>query len=99
MHVDILHSSSDAWSDAGAERCYSFLYNNEHFVSGKRSKNIYLFYCDSYYAWMRLLKMSHNWVHFNGVIVEIITAINLADQTGCFLETAIISNDQTGCKR
>ena len=26
MHVDILHSSSDAWSDAGAERCYSFFY-------------------------------------------------------------------------
>jgi len=36
------------------------LYNNERYVSGKRSKNIYLFYCDSYYAWMCLLKMSHN---------------------------------------
>ena len=61
-------------------------------------KAVELFYCDSYYAWMCLLKMSHN-CHFNGVIAEIITAINSVDQTGCFLETAIISNDQTGCKR
>ena len=31
--------------------------------------------------------------------IDLVKAINLADQTGCFLETAIISNDETGCKR
>ena len=54
MHVDILHSS-DAWSDAGAERTllqFLLYNNNDRYVSGKRSKNIYLFYCDSYYGWM-----------------------------------------------